>query len=276
MANECLACFSSVLQRMCRSRTYAFQLLSALLMGLAGVPLLWTLREFAGSLPSSAMQMFWTGRNYQLGFLAVSDWKAGMDGCCDEIIRGVFSGTLAAVSVVFHIVHFFGSEYRGAYLQLWLMRGQSRRSLFVLYELGIIVSALPVILLFQAGTWCSLAIVGVTGIRSADAVFAVVLAQLFMLLCLCFCSVAAALNLRQTNGGLILFGAVLCAPAVSSYLLLLTKGSRFSNGVLLLTRLTNSGALTAADIPETLAVSILTAAFCGAFGYIVFCQKRIG
>lgn len=275
MENEWITNFRSILRRISRSKIYWYELVTALVMGGISVPLLWMLQQSIRNLPESTVQLFWTGSNYQIGFLALPDWRSGSNGYCDEIIRGVFAGTLVSISAEFHVARFIGAEYRGAYLQLWLMRGQNRKDLFCLYELGVTVGTLPILLLFQVGTCCSLILFGVTKLHSPGTVIAVVLVQLMMLCCLCFCSVAIVLNLDEHNGILLLICSTVSAPVLSSYLFLLTKSSRFSSGVLLLTRLMNSSALTKNQIPETLIVSFITTVVLCAVGYLMFLRKYI-
>ena len=196
--------FGSALQRGFTSRTYMRLVFCTAFLSLTSVYLLKSFVQETRNISDKLLEVFRSGEGYNIGIFSIMDLDILHRENCDDILRGILSGTFSQLLCVGAATSFVCSEYRNGYIRIALIKGIKRQSLCIYYMAISILIVLPLLLIYVLGIICSLAMNGYMHIQDGKTIIMIMCNQIIMLSSFCACVGAFSLVVKEDVAKVIL------------------------------------------------------------------------
>lgn len=267
--------FKSALYRVFASKHYLMQMGTTAFISILGIFLLKELRQQVLILPGEVLEVFKMGENYNIGFVTLPDLGVLNKPYCDEIIGGIFSGSMAQLSIVFVVVSFLCKELQNGYFHIAVMKGQNRYRICLQY-LGIsILMVMPVMFVYLVGTVAALMYNKMFAVKDPAALSVTLFTQMFMMLGISICAAALVMIVGTKDTKIIAMCMILMLPLIPKYLNVLTQGRIQIEHWILVSRLIASGDMAGSGVIWNLILTFLTVIIVTGAELCVFHVKRI-
>lgn len=207
----------AAMKRFVFSSEYMISAITAIVISIMSVPLLWVILENSRRLSPELLEMFKSGGRYNLIILTLPTLEVEDLLYYDVIAEEVLSGSIVQYIVVLLVGIYTVTDIKNSYMKLSIIKGVYRYAISLQYIIVSVLGVIPIMLIYECGVIISMRIQGILIIKNMGQLISLVIIRSIMLCTIAADMCAFAMILKEYRAVIIGVFCVITLPSFPYY-----------------------------------------------------------